>query len=153
MSVKQNVILKLEREEYGIDIQKVAEIVLYQEIRQVPDAPRYIEGLINLRGEIYPIYNLRTRFAMEPREADEETKILIIRTAQMNIGFIVDSVSEIINIPVDNIEDTPAIIDLATDERYIQGIAKQDGRMIVLLDIDQLVSSKDYKIMNKIREK
>ena len=94
----QVVIFKIGKEEYGIDIMKVVEIVLHQEIRQVPDTPHYIEGIINLRGEIHPIYNLRTRFKMTGKVADEQTKIIVIRTVERNIGFIVDNVSEILSI-------------------------------------------------------
>ena len=152
VSVRQIVIFKLGNEEYGIDIMKVVEIVLHQEIRQVPDAPSYIEGIINLRGDIHPIYNLRTRFNMPQKEADENTKIIVIRTTEMNVGFIVDGVSEILNIPMENIQDAPNIIRSRADEKYIQGVAKEENRMIVLLDIDQLVSDQDYGVMNRIVE-
>lgn len=150
MSVRQIVIFKLGNEEYGIDIMKVVEIVLHQEIRHVPDAPSHIEGIVNLRGDIHPIYNLRRRFQMEEREADEHTKIIVLRTTEMNIGFIVDYVSEIVNIPEEDIQSAPSIINSKGEGRYIQSIAKQDNRMIVLLDIDKLVSDKDYDVMNKI---
>ena len=152
MSMRQIVIFELGKEAYGIDIMKVVEIVLDQEIRHVPDAPSYIEGIVNLRGDIHHIYNLRTRFSMEQTQADENTKIIVIRTPEMNVGFIVDNVSEIPNISKKNIEDPPSIISSSADKRYIEGVAKEDNRMIVLLDIDKLVSDKDYGIMQKIVE-
>ena len=150
--MRQIVIFNLGKEAYGIDIKKVVEIVLHQEIRHVPDAPSYIEGIVNLRGDIYPIYNLRTRFEMESKEADENTKIIVIRTPEMNVGFIVDSVSEILNVPIRNIEDAPNIISSKDDGRYIQGVAKEENRIIVLLDIDKLVSDRDYDLMNDMVE-
>ena len=148
----QVVIFKIGKEEYGIDIMKVVEIVLHQEIRQVPDTPHYIEGIINLRGEIHPIYNLRTRFKMTGKVADEQTKIIVIRTVERNIGFIVDNVSEILSISNEAIQDAPSIVNTTGDDRYIQGVAKQGNRMIVLLDIDRLVSDKDHRVMEEIVE-
>lgn len=148
--MQQIVIFKLGKEEYGIDIIKVVEIVLHQEVRKMPDAPSYIEGIVNLRGDIHAVYNLRNRFHMDQREADEHTKIIVLKTTQMNIGFIVDSVSEILNIPEEDIQSAPAIIHSRPEDKYIAGVAKHDNRMIVLLDIDQLVTDKDYDAMNKI---
>ena len=148
----QVVIFKIGKEEYGIDIMKVVEIVLHQEIRQVPDTPHYIEGIINLRGEIHPIYNLRTRFKMTDKVADEQTKIIVIRTVERNIGFIVDNVSEILSISDDDIQDAPSIVNTTGGDKYIQGVAKQGNRMIVLLDVDRLVSDKDNQVMEKMVE-
>lgn len=150
MSMRQIVIFKLGNEEYGIDIMKVVEIVLYQAIRNVPDAPSYIEGIVNLRGDIHPIYNLTKRFQMVQHKADEHTKIIVIRTPKMNVGFIVDYVSEIFSIPEEDIQNAPEIINSQAADQYIQGIAKLDDRIIILLDIDKLVSAKDYDVMNKI---
>ncbi len=150
--MRQIVIFKLGNEEYGIDIKKVVEIVLYQEIRQVPDAPDYIEGIINLRGEIHPIYNLRTRFKMSTKEADDDTKIIVIRTVERNIGFIVDSVSEILNIPKGEIQPAPTIVSSKEDDQYILGIAKQGKRLIVLLDVDELVTEQEHKAIDEFVE-
>lgn len=150
--MRQIVIFKLGKEEYGIDIMQVVEIVLYQEIRNVPDTPSYIEGIVNLRGDIHPIYNLRKRFHMEQYEPDEHTKIIVIRTTERNIGFIVDYVSEILSIPEEDIQDAPNIINSRPEDQYIQGIAKHNDRIVVLLDINKLVSGKDYAIINKIVE-
>ncbi len=150
MSMRQIVIFKLGNEEYGIDITKVVEIVLHQEVRHVPDAPSHIEGIVNLRGDINPIYSLTKRFNMEQRMADENTKIIIMRTTEMNVGFIVDYVSEILGISEEDIQSVPNIINRTPKEQYIEGVAKYDNRIIVLLDIDRLVSDKDYAIMDKL---
>ena len=152
MGMKQIVIFRLGKEEYGIDIVKVVEIVLHQEIRKVPDAPRYIEGIVNLRGDIHPVYNLRTRFNMTDKVADENTKIIVIRTVERNVGFIVDNVSEILSISDEDIQSAPSIVNTTADDKYIQGIAKQDNRLIVLLDIDKLVSDKDHQLMGEMSE-
>lgn len=150
--MRQIVIFKLGKEEYGIDIMQVVEIILHQAIRKVPDLPSYIEGIVNLRGDIHPIYNLRTRFRMAQHEPDEHTKIIVLRTTQMNVGFIVDYVSEILNIAEEDIQGVPNIINSRPGDQYIQGVAKQDDRIIVLLDIDKLVSDADYAIINKMIE-
>lgn len=152
METRQIVIFKLGEEEYGIDIMKVVEIVLYQEVRKVPDVPKYIEGIINLRGDIHPIYNFRKRFRMPERAIDDNTKIIVIRTTEMNVGFIVDNVSEILNIPSQDIQSAPKLINQRAEGKYILGVAKQEERMIVLLDVDKLVTDHDYSIMNEIIE-
>ncbi|NLI89606.1 MAG: purine-binding chemotaxis protein CheW [Epulopiscium sp.] len=150
--MRQIVVFKLGKEEYGIDIIKVVEIVHHQEIRKVPETPNYIEGIVNLRGDIYPIYNLRTRFNMKSEQIDEDTKIIIIKGEETDVGFIVDNVSEILNISESEIEDAPSIIASRTEQEYISGVAKEEGRMIVLLDIDKLVSDSDQNLIKKMLE-
>ena len=146
--MRQIVIFRLGKEEYGIDIIKVVEIVLHQEIRQVPDGPSYIEGIVNLRGDIHPIYNLNKRFKMKQEAVDEETKIIVLKTHKRDIGFVVDGVSEILNIPINDIQQAPDII--SAGQQYIDGIAKYENRMIVLLDVDKLVSESDYETIDEI---
>lgn len=148
--MRQIAIFTLGKEEYGIDITKVVEIVLHQEVRKVPNTPNYIEGIVNLRGDIHPIYNLRTRFHMGDRVADEDTKIIVIRTVERNIGFIVDNVVEILNVPVENIQNAPDILNSGGHKKYILGIAKEEDRIIVLLDIDSLVTEEDYEVISEI---
>lgn len=144
MASQQQVVFKLDNEQYGIAIMKVYGIERFQEILNIPNTPSYIEGVINLRGEVLPIYNLRKRFNLAHREVDGDTKIIITKANDLQVGFIVDSVSEIINIDEEQIEATPNII-TGIDRKYINSIAKIEDRMIILLDVDLVLSEEEYE--------
>lgn len=140
-SLKQ-VVFRLDNEEYGVDIIKVNGIEKYQEITKVPNAPEYIEGMINLRGEVLPIFSLRKKFNLTEKEYDEETRIIVAMTNDIKVGMIVDSVSEIMNIEADQVETVPKLV-AGIDRRYIKSIAKVDTRMIVLVDVDLLIDDEE----------
>ena len=142
MASFQQVIFKLDKEEYGLDIMKVHGIEKYQEVVTVPNSPEYIEGIINLRGEVLPVYSLRKKFNLEPKESDEETKIIVTNTNDMKIGFVVDSVVEILHIEDEQVENTPKIV-TGISRRYIKSVAKVENRMIILVDIDLVVSDEE----------
>lgn len=140
-SLKQ-VVFKLDNEEYGVDIIKVNGIEKYQEITKVPNAPEYIEGMINLRGEVLPIFSLRKKFNLTFKEYDEETRIIVAMTNDIKVGMIVDSVSEIMNIDEEQVESVPKLV-AGIDRRYIKSVAKVDQRMIVLVDVDLLIDDEE----------
>lgn len=142
--VTQQVVFRLDDESYGVAIMKVYGIEKFQEILKIPNTPTYIEGVINLRGEVLPIYSLRKKFNLDEKAVDGETKIIITRANDMQVGFIVDSVSEIINIEDDVIEEAPRII-TGIDRKYIRSIAKVNERMIILLDIDLILSEEELE--------
>lgn len=147
----QQVIFKLSDEEYGVDIMKVSGVEKHQEIVKVPNSPEYIEGIINLRGEVLPVYNIRKKFKLAAKEVDDNTKIVVINTNSMKIGFVVDAVSEIVHIDEDNIEQAPKIV-TGISRKYIKSIAKQEGRMIILIDIDLIVSDEEYEKLEEVIE-
>ncbi|TCT13786.1 purine-binding chemotaxis protein CheW [Natranaerovirga pectinivora] len=142
MSVIQQVVFRIDEEEYGIDIMKVFVIEKYQEVVKVPNTPEYIEGVINLRGEVLPIYSLRKKFNLNKRGIDDNTKVIVTYTNGMKIGFVVDSVQEILNINEENVEETPKIVS-GINRQYIKSLAKVDKRMIILIDIDKIVSEEE----------
>lgn len=142
MASQQQVVFKLDQEQYGIEITKVYYIERYQDILKIPNTPPYIEGVINLRGEVLPIYNLRKKFNLAHRNIDGETKIIITRANDTQIGFIVDSVSEIINIESELVEEAPDIV-TGIHRKYISSIAKVEDRMIILLDVDLVLSEEE----------
>lgn len=142
MASTKQVVFHLDHEEYGVDIMKVNVIEKYQEIVKVPNSPEYIEGIINLRGEILPIFNLRKKFGLKEKPVDENTKIIVVFLGQMKVGFIVDSVSQIINIEDTQTEPAPKIV-TGVNRRYIQSVAKVDERMIVLLDVDLMLEDEE----------
>jgi purine-binding chemotaxis protein CheW len=139
-------------EEYGIGILKVKEIIGIMQITTVPQTPAYMKGVINLRGKVIPIVDLRVKFGIEAMEYTEKTCIIVVEVASNNqkvmIGILVDSVSEVLNIKGADIEDAPNFgSSLNTD--YILGMAKTDGKVKILLEIDQVLSSEEISIVEK----
>jgi purine-binding chemotaxis protein CheW len=126
-------------EEYGLEILKVQEIIGMMDITPVPRTPEYIRGVINLRGKVIPIVDLRLKFSMEEAERTSETCIIVVEANRVQTGIVVDQVSEVLDVIAENIEDTPAFgADVRTD--YILGIGKSEGRVKLLLDIDRVLS-------------
>jgi len=139
-------------EEYGIGILKVKEIIGIMAITTVPQMPDYLKGVINLRGKVIPVVDLRLKFGMEAMDYTEKTCIIVVEITtsgqKVMIGVLVDSVSEVLNIKGGDIEDAPNFGSrLNTD--YILGMAKTGGRVKILLDIDRVVSSEEIRIIDK----
>ena len=135
-------------EEYGISILKIREIIGIMPITSVPRTPEFVKGVINLRGKVIPIIDLRLRFGMEPMEYTDRTCIIVVEiNAQditIQIGTIVDTVSEVLNIKAEDIEDTPAF-GASLDTEYILGMAKVSGGVKILLDIDKVLSTQEVE--------
>ncbi len=132
----------LGQEEYGLEILKVQEIIGMMDVTAVPRTPQYIRGVINLRGKIIPIVELRLKFDMETIEQTEETCIIVVRAGGIEIGIVVDKVSEVVDIAREDIEDAPSFgTSVRTD--YILGIGKSEGRVKMLLDIEKVLATED----------
>lgn len=134
----------LGKEEYGIEILKVREIIGYMEITAVPKAPEYVKGVINLRGQVIPVLDLRTRFGMESATITDQTCIIVVEINQngrrFNAGLIVDQVQEVLDIEAENIEDAPHFgSDVQTE--FILGIGKVQNAIKILLDIDKVLGN------------
>lgn len=137
---KQYVIFTIENDEYGADINKVTIIERMMNITRVPKTPQYIKGVINLRGEVVPVMDLRTRFGLPEREADDNTRIIIIQiNNNISYGIIVDSVVEVIQVEETNIESVSGFSGNVNLD-YISGVAKTGDRLITLLSLEKLVS-------------
>lgn len=140
-------------EEYGLEILKVKEIIGIMNITSVPQTPEYVKGVINLRGKVIPVIDLRLKFEMEPLEYSERTCIIVVDIAgksgtKVMIGTVVDSVSEVLNIKAEEIEETPTFgVRLNTD--YILGMAKIKEEVKILLDIDQVLSDEEIDNLEK----
>ena len=132
-------------EEYGLEILKVKEIIGIMNITSIPQTPKYVKGVINLRGKVIPVIDLRLKFAMDYLEYNERTCIIVVDImnaagSKVIMGIVVDSVSEVLNIKADEIESTPTFgFKLNTD--YILGMAKVKGSVKILLDIDKVLTS------------
>ena len=126
-------------EEFGVDILKVQEIIRTVQITQVPNSPDYIDGVINLRGRIIPIVDLRRKLGYDKKISDHNTRIIVVDLKAKTIGFVVDSVSEVLRIPKNITENPPELI-ACVNTRYITSVAKLEDRLIMLLDLDKILS-------------
>jgi purine-binding chemotaxis protein CheW len=136
----------LGNENYAVNILKVQEINRTKEITRVPNAPSYVDGVINLRGRVMPVINLRRIFGLPDRENDAQTRIMIMDIQGITIGLVVDSVSEVLRIPASIVEPTPPMASDVNTE-FITGIAKLEDRLIILLDVDRLMGKSEVMPM------
>ncbi len=133
----QLVTFRLGNEEFGADIRKVQEINRMIDITKIPNAPPYVEGVVNLRGKIVPIVSLRTKMGLGPAEYDKLTRIMVVEIDDKVLGFIVDAVSEVLRIEDPKIEPAPSITG-GSDAAYIQGVINLADRILILLDLNIL---------------
>lgn len=145
----QLVTFSIGEEEFGVDILKVQEIIRTMEITKVPKAPDFVEGVINLRGKVIPIIDLRRRFGLSSKEHDKHTRIIVIEINNMIVGFVVDSVSEVLRIPAGTVEPPPAVV-AGMESEYISGVGKLQDRLLILLDLDRLLSNEDLDVLGQI---
>lgn len=127
-------------EEFGVDILKVQEIIRPVAITRVPHAPPFVEGVINLRGRIVPVIDLRKRFRLPERAHDKDTRIIVVELVDKVIGFMVDAVREVIRVDRATIEPPPELA-VGIDAHYITGVAKLDDRLLILLDLDEVLTT------------
>jgi purine-binding chemotaxis protein CheW len=143
-------------EEYGIGILKIKEIIGMMAITSVPQTPEFVKGVINLRGKVIPVVDLRLRFGMDAIDYTERTCIIVVEMAGQSgivqIGIVVDAVSEVLNIKGEEIEDTPTF-GAKLDTEYILGMAKMEGGVKILLDIDQVLSGEHLEMLSGVKKK
>jgi purine-binding chemotaxis protein CheW len=145
----QLVSFKLKEEEFGVDILQVQEIIRMQEITHVPNAPDFVEGVINLRGRVIPIVDLRKRFGLEHKEHGSATRIIVVMIGQVTVGLIVDEVSEVLRIPEDTVEPPPPIV-AGIESDYIKGVGKLEDRLLILLDLNKILSREEKSSLKQV---
>jgi purine-binding chemotaxis protein CheW len=138
----QLVSFNIGQEEFGLGIQSIQEINRMVEITRVPNSPEFVSGVINLRGKVIPIVNLRKRFGFPPKENDRTTRIIVVELGGMVVGFVVDSVSEVLRIPKNITEPPPSIV-AGIGSEYITAVAKLDNRLLILLDLERVLKDKE----------
>ncbi len=131
-------------ENYGIEICYVIEIIGIQSITEVPDMPAFIRGVINLRGKVIPVMDVRARFKLPARDYDDRTCIIVINVDSTEVGLVVDEVSEVADIPENHVEPAPRT-SKNSDNSYIQGMGKMNKRVIILLDVHKLLFSNEMQ--------
>ena len=132
-------------ESYGIGIRHILEIIELQKISQVPDMPAYVKGVINLRGKVIPVVDLRLRFGLTERTYDDRTCIVVADIVRTTLGFIVDTVEEVIEIPEAQVEEAPRFRFQSGKDRYISGMGKVGEDVKILLDVEALVRDDDVR--------
>jgi purine-binding chemotaxis protein CheW len=142
VEVKQFVVFQLSKETYGVDIAKVWEIITMQTITTVPHTAEFIEGILNLRGKVIPVIDLRRRFGLPQDEFTRNTRIVVIEISGNTLGMIVDGVSEVLRISSDIVEAPPLAIS-NIDADYLEGVAKLEERLIILLNLDKVMNKQE----------
>jgi purine-binding chemotaxis protein CheW len=138
----QLVSFNIGQEEFGLGIQSIQEINRMVEITRVPNSPDFVSGVINLRGKVIPIINLRKRFGFPPKENDKNTRIIVVELGSMVVGFVVDAVSEVLRIPKNITEPPPSIV-AGIGSEYITAVAKLENRLLILLDLERILKDKE----------
>lgn len=138
----QLVTFSIAEEEFGVEILRVQEIIRLMPITRVPNAPPSVEGVINLRGKVIPVIDLRRRFGMEAAEADEHTRIVVMDLHDRVVGFVVDAVREVLRIESSAIEPPPQVVSGIGSE-YLKGMGRIGDRLLILLDLDRLLSDSE----------
>lgn len=145
---EQLVVFELANEVYGVDISRVQEIIRMTTITRLPRAPEFVEGVINLRGKVIPVVDLKKRFGLQESDRTKASRIVVVDVGDHTIGMVVDAVSEVLRVPTSAVEPpSPVVTTIESD--YIRGIAKLEGRLIILLDLDKVLSWEEKR---KLRE-
>jgi len=145
----QLVSFKIGNEEFGVDILNVHEINKMTQITKVPNSPAYVEGVINLRGRVIPVIDFRIRLGMPKKEHDKDTRIIVVEIEGKTIGFIVDAVSEVLRIPASVFEAPPELVS-GIDSDFISSVGKLDDRLLILIDLNKMLTVNENKEINKV---
>ena len=143
-------------EEYGVDILRVQEIKGWDSVTHIPNTPEYIRGVINIRGSIVPIIDMRLRFNLEMKEYDATTVVIVLNvvnelTADRTMGIVVDAVSDVYNIPIDDVKASPDF-GTAVDTEFVTGLATVENNMIIVLDIDHMLNAAELAVIDRMSD-
>lgn len=143
-TIVQWVTFHLENEKYGIKVMQVQEVLRMTEIAPVPGAPHYVIGIINLRGSVVTVIDTRRRFGLPDVENDDETRIVIVESNNNVVGILVDSVAEVVDLKISEIETAPNV---GNDEssKYIQGVSSRENELLILVDVNKLLSDEEWQ--------
>jgi purine-binding chemotaxis protein CheW len=146
----QLVVFDLAAEYYGVDIGDVREIMRMQTITRVPGAPPSVEGVINLRGRVVPVIDLRKRLKLQVGEQTKDSRIVVVNTSGQDIGVIVDAVTEVLRIPLSSIEPPSSMV-TGSDSDYLRGIAKLEAKLVILLDLNRVLSTVEMQEISSMK--
>ena len=152
--VVQLVNFRLRDEEFGVDIGLVKEVTRVEDISHIPEAPSFIQGVTNLRGQIIGVIDLARQFGLAPQEnLPERARIMVAEVKGQTVGMLVDEVMEVLKIPKENIEPAPELIQTEIRKDYIKGVGKLDNRLIILLDLEKVLAPDELKKAAKVGNK
>lgn len=150
MAENQYVVFKLGKSEFGIDIMNVKEIGPYEESVSLPNTPSFIEGVINYRGKVIPVINLKKRLGLGQESITKETRIIVITLNEKEVGFIVDEASQTIRVSEEQIDPAPSFIS-GVDKRFITGVGKlDDKRLLILIDLEKVLTDDEIEEIEKL---
>ena len=139
-------------EEFGVDILYVQEINRMSQVTKVPNAPDFVNGVINLRGRVIPVIDLRLKFGMQKKEPDRNTRIIVMEVSGKTVGFIVDSVNEVLRIPK-NVTEAPPPLAMGINSEYIKAVGKLEDRLLILIDLEKILSAEETGQLKSVMEK
>lgn len=145
----QLVVFAIGEEEFGVDISQVREIVRLIAITYLPKAPVFIEGVVNLRGQVVAVIDLAKRLNISAKPRGDATRIIIVEIEGLTVGMVVDSVSEVLRLSSENVEEIPSVIDSEVQEHFISGVGKLDDRLLVLLDLKKILAPEEMQHIEK----
>lgn len=140
---RQIVVFQLANETYGLDIHKVYEIIMMPKITHIPRTPTFLEGVINLRGNIVPVFDLRKRLLLPHKSADEETRVIIVEIASHTAGMIVDGVSEVMTLPEAGLEPPSPLVVNTIEGEYLEGVINLEEQLIIMLNLDTIFTVRE----------
>ena len=146
----QLVVFNIGAEEFGVEIMNVQEIIRMTSITKIPQAPHYVRGIINLRGKIVIVINLNDIMGTGGGEQDEDTRIIVAEMGDNVVGFVVDSATEVLRLPKNSVEPAPAIIANKIDTEYVRGVGKIDDRLLILLNLQKILSESELGSISNI---
>jgi purine-binding chemotaxis protein CheW len=148
---REVLVFVLGNEDYGVDILKVQEIRGYDKVRPIPSAPDYLKGVINLRGTIVPVIDMRVKFGLAEARYDALTVVIILRVASRTIGIVVDGVSDVMALAPSEVKPAPPL-GAIVDHVFLAGLATRDERMVLLLDIEKFLSSSEMDLLRQVAD-
>lgn len=147
--VKKVIVFQLSDEEYAVDVQQVGSIERIEPITRVPETAMFVKGVINLRGVVTPIIDLRIRFGMEAEAYTDASRIIIVHVDDMNVGLVVDSANDVIDIQKESIEKAPEVVGSVKVD-YVEGVVKHDDRLFILLDLQRVLTTEEIEELKSV---
>ncbi len=147
--ILQLVSFKIGEEEFGVDILKVQEINRMDQITRVPNAPDYVSGVMNLRGKVIPIIDLRKRFRLPKKDRDKDTRIIVVELRSRVVGFLVDAVNEVLRIPKSVTEPPPPMV-AGIGSEYITAVGKLEDRLLILIDLEKILIPVEQAVVDSV---
>jgi len=145
----QLVIFKIGNEEFGVPINQVREIVRLIQITPIPRAPSFIEGVVNLRGQVLAVIDLAKKLNLKSNPRSEKTRIIVVEVDNNTVGMIVDEVTEVLKLPSENVKETPEVIATQIKQEYLKGIGKLEDRLLILIDLAKVLSPEEVEEVKK----